>query len=172
MNLKRLFNKKYHLDDLTINILLSNLEYKISNRIQVYRVFDELGFQARKRCDLLLDLLEENKYIKRINEKNAELTIRGTIVKDIGGWLKYQDYKIKKNKPKKDWYKIISIIVSVLALGLGYMNYDLKKNSDLKTDNINTLNNENLILKKKIDSLYKVQQTTKQYKELKDTLQE
>ena len=127
MKLKRLFNKKYHLDDLTINILLSNLEYKISNRIQLHIVFDELGFQARKRCDLLLDLLEENKYIKRINEKNAELTIRGTIVKDIGGWLKYQDYKINKNKPKKDWYKIISIIVSVLALGLGYMNYDLKK---------------------------------------------
>lgn len=159
--MKNIFTKKYHTDDLTINILLSNLEYKISNRIQAHRVYDELGLESRKRCDILLDLLEKESYIIRNDSKNAELTIRGVIVKDLGGWLKYQDYQIKKNKPKKDWYKIATIIVSILVLGLGYLSYDLDKKNNKSIDDAKSLKNENDYLKKKIDSLYKVQYTSK-----------
>lgn len=95
MKIKR---NKYHTDDLVINILLSNLEYKESNQILFHKVYDELDYDGRERCDKLLDVLVETKFIKRVDSKNAELTLDGLNVKKMGGWLKYQDRLTKKRK--------------------------------------------------------------------------
>ncbi|WP_412560839.1 hypothetical protein [Winogradskyella sp. MIT101101] len=157
--------RKYHIDDLVIELLLQDLEYNKIKPIQFSYVYNELGFEGRSKCDQLLNVLEETDFIKRTDSKNAELTLSGLNVKNMGGWLKYQDYLTKKNKVKKDWYKIISIIVSVLALYLGYLNYDLKKSNNENTQNMENLKNDNLNLKQKLDSLNL--EITKLNKELK-----
>lgn len=154
MNLKP--KQKYHTDDLIIEILLENLEYNETKPILAHRVYSELGGEARAKVESLLKVLEETEFIKRKDKKNAELTLSGLNVKNMGGWLKYQDYLNKKNKPKKDWYKITSIIVSIFALYLGYLNYDLKKNNNDNIEQIENLKKENLNLNKKIDSLNQV----------------
>lgn len=91
---------KYHIDDLVINILLQNLEYKKSNQILFHVVYKELGYDGRIKCNELLDVLVETEFIKRTDNKNAELTLSGLNVKNMGGWLKYQDHLTKNRKNK------------------------------------------------------------------------
>tara|TARA_R110002049_G_scaffold305345_1_gene501863 strand:- start:1105 stop:1557 length:453 start_codon:yes stop_codon:yes gene_type:complete len=54
------------------------------------------------------------------------------------------------------------ILFGLSSMFLGYLSYDYKKKSDAKSDNIDSLSRENILLKKKIDSLlYNIQKQPK-----------
>ncbi|SDM86444.1 hypothetical protein [Kriegella aquimaris] len=54
--MKKWIKHEYHINDLIMDTLLRNLEYKKSNQIQVHRVYTELGLEARKKCDELVEV--------------------------------------------------------------------------------------------------------------------
>ncbi len=126
---------KYHTDDLIIELLLQDLEYKEIKPILKHRVYSELGGEARSQVEKILSVLEETEYIKRTDNKNAELLLGGLNVKKIGGWLKYQESLNKKRKNKKvmSYLKNIGLIIGIIFTVLKIAELSIKHTKSKST---------------------------------------
>lgn len=81
------------------------------------------------------------------------LTERGRLVKEKGGHFKY----LKSLEPKRDWFKIIPIILSIvfgisMAI-IGFLNYKLNRDKDKSSIEKEQLNRQIDSLKEKIKIL-------------------
>jgi len=81
-----------------------------------------------------------------------KLTRKGIELKEYGKG--FNAFEKKPNTKPIDKYKIASIIISLLALYLGYLNYNLKRNDKEMNESVSELNIENASLKTTIE-IYK-----------------
>jgi len=81
-----------------------------------------------------------------------KLTRKGIELKESEKGFNEFEKKLK-TKPI-DRYKIASIIISLLALYLGYLNYNLKRKDKVMNESVSELNIENASLKKTVE-IYK-----------------
>lgn len=105
----------------------------------------------------ILMTMEKLGYIEHPPNGNAVyiLTEKGRLVKSKGGHFKY----LKSLEPKRDWFKIIPIILSIvfgisMAI-IGVLNYKINRDKDKSSIEIENLNKQIDSLKAKIEILEK-----------------
>lgn len=140
-------------------VLFPDFEYF---HIHTYEVILEPNFQERKKLYSInaeiRKTMENLGYIEVPKNANAMhiLTDKGRLAKLNGGHFQY----LKSLKPKKDWFKIIPIILSIVfgfsTLAIGIWNINLNRNKDKSSiekeqlyKQIDSLKNEIKILENK-----------------------
>ena len=126
---------------------------------------DQIKYLLNKLCKYELDIAQTD------SMSISPSAIATGLTKEFlgnGGFTKIE--KDLKKKPL-DWYKIISIIVSVIALYLAYLNFNLKQTEKTSDARVSEINTEKKSLKKKVDSLNNELDRLRNTKEEKKTKQ-
>ncbi|MCL1640986.1 hypothetical protein [Elizabethkingia anophelis] len=100
--------------------------------------------------------LEKLGYIEFATGSNTHyiLTPEGRFAKEKGGYFKYK----KSLNPKIDWYKNISLVLTIITIIFTYLNFNLNNKKDKAVKENEFLKNQNDSLKSVIINFKKIQQ--------------